>query len=243
MLHRYRRAIFCRATLLVTILTAVTVCNAGILTTSAGVVVLGSPPPSVELNQLESNTDIFVFQERANFTLPAPLPVDVTLPGTYDELSDAPPPPSFLPPGMVVNSYFVHADADLPLLSTGFVTYPNRSITFDPTEVVIGIQFRNLTLILSHPLIGAPGTAYPPPPLSSGLNLADIFILPTDDSFILSADRRTVTFNLAVGSGIDGGGVDQARIITQTIPEPSSLALGGLGLLLLAGARHLRARK
>jgi hypothetical protein len=216
------------------------------MSTSAGVTVLGSPPPSVQFNQLESNTDIFAFQERAGYTLPVPVLVDVTDPGTYDQVSDVPLIPSTIPAGTTVNSYLLHADPDLRLVSTDFVVYSNRSVTFDANEVVIGIQLRTDTLLLMHPVLGAPGTAYPPPSVTFGLELTDLIILPGDDSLTLSADRRTVTVNLITGSGADTGGMDQVRILTQTlaqpIPEPSTFAFMAAGAVAFIAARRRRCR-
>src|SRR3712207_5120612 len=98
--------------------------TAAIISTSAGVTVLAAPPPSVKLNQLEGNTDIFAFQEHQNYTLPVPLPVDITQPGTYDDVTDILL-PSPIPAGTVVNAYFLHADPDLRLVTTGCVLYPS----------------------------------------------------------------------------------------------------------------------
>jgi hypothetical protein len=210
--------------------------------TTAGVTVLPAPPASVQLNQLQSNTDIFAFQENSNLDLSAPLLVDVTAPGLYDSLSDIPLLPSTIAAGTRVNTYYLSADPDLNLISLDFVLFSGRSVTFSPGETVIGIQFLEPTLLLGELAVGAPGTAYPPLPVGFGLELTNLLVDPANDSFSLSADRSTVGLDLITGGGLDTGGVDQIRIITSVAPapEPGTILLMLLGACLLMPAirRH-----
>src|SRR3954447_17915839 len=83
------------------------VANASIVATG-GATVLISPPPSVNFNQLESDTQQFAFDEQQHVTLATGLPVDITVPGTYDDEADLT--PGTIPAGTVVNSQFVHCD-------------------------------------------------------------------------------------------------------------------------------------
>jgi hypothetical protein len=109
------------------------------------------------------------------------------------------------------------------------------SVTFGPGEKVIGLEFLDGSLLLGDFEVGAPGTAYAPPPLGFGLELAD-------DSVTLSADRSTVSFSLLTGNGDDTGGEDQIRIITavNTVPEPASIVLMMSGACFLALVRRKR---
>jgi hypothetical protein len=200
----------------------------------SGVTVLPSPPASVQLDQLQSNTTVYAFQERNGSTLGAPLLVDVSAPGSYNNLSDIPL-PSSIPAGTVVNSYYLSADPDLALLPFKAVSFPGLAVTFSPGETVIGIQFLEPSLLLGSVALGAPGTAYPPPPVGYGLELTTAGVFTDKDTFSLSADRRTVSLNLITGSGTDTGGVDQVRIITSVAPVPEP----GTVFLLLSGASCL----
>jgi hypothetical protein len=208
---------------------------ASIISTTGDVTDLSSPPASVQFNQLQSNTQVFAFQEQSDFTLPLILPVDVTAPGTYSKLSDIPL-PSVISAGSVVNSYYLSADPDLPVLPLGFALF-SGSVTFSPVESVLGIEFLEPSLLLGSLEVGASGTAYPPPPLGYGLELGN-------DSFTISADRSTVNLNWITGGGDDTGGVDQIRIITEAtaVPEPGSifLMIGGACFLALSRVKFRR---
>jgi hypothetical protein len=215
---------------------------ASIISTTGDVTYLPSPPASVQFNQLESNSQVFAFQEQADFTLPSLLPVDATDPGTYSKLSDIPL-PSVIPGGTVVNSYYLSADPDLPLLSLGYALF-SGSLTFSPGESIVGIEFLEPSLILGELEVGASGTAYPPPPVGFGLELSNLVVLAGNDSFTISGDRRTLSLDWITGGGSDTGGVDQIRIITEVaaVPEPGSifLLIGGACCLALARIKFSR---
>jgi hypothetical protein len=210
--------------------------SASMVSTSSDVTVLSSPPPSVQQNQLQSNTDVFFFQERNAFTLPLPLAVDTATPGTYGK-GGVIPLPSDISAGTTVNSYYLSANPDLPVLPLGYALY-SGSVTFGPGEKVIGLEFLDASLLLGAAEVGAPGTAYPPPPLGYGLE-------PGDDSVRLSADRGTVNFSFITGNGDDTGGEDQIRIITAVnavtpAPEPANIVLMMSGTCCLVLARRKR---
>jgi hypothetical protein len=211
--------------------------RADIISTSPGVTVLASPPASTQFNQLQSNTSIFAFRERENETLFIPIPVDATDPGSYDTFADLA--PAILPAGTTVNSYLLHADPNIPLQPFIGIPYLNRSVTFDLSERIVGIMVDMFTLRAGDPFLGAPGTAYPPFPIFSGLELDLV-----DGPIVISPDRRTLTVNFSVGTGLDLGGVDQVRVITAVnpVPEPFTTSLVMAGLAAIIGRRALARR-
>jgi hypothetical protein len=200
--------------------------SAAPISMSSGVTVVATPPASVQLNTLQSNTDIFLITERTGETLWVPVPVDAADPGSYDTFADLS--SALLPAGLTVNSYLLHADPNIPLTPFISLPYVNRSVTFGPGEEIVGIMVDMFTLQAGDPFVGALGTLYPPMPVFAGLEL-DI----ADGPIIISPDRRTITVNFSVGTGLDLGGVDHVRILTtnvSAVPEPLTVVLAGAGL-------------
>jgi hypothetical protein len=170
--------------------------SATIIATS-GQMTLIAPPPSVEIDALESDTTMYAFDEQQGVTLAQPLNVDITTPGTYDDTTDLT--PGTIPAGTVVNSHFVNAD------HVGTQAPPvvlDGTITTDTD--IIGIEVLQHGLNISD-FLGAPGTAYPTGDFGRGLNLDD-----QDDFVIEQIDRRTVEIHSQVRIH-----TDQVRIITQ----------------------------
>jgi hypothetical protein len=189
----------------------------------ADVEVMPLPPESVQLNELTSNTDIFIFGEVSNLLLPFDLHVDAAVPGNYTSPFLA---GGTITAGTVVNSYLVHSDptAGFPLF------YNDRTLTFSNGEEIVGLIMLAPTLNETTSLLGAPGTLYPPAPAAWGLEFA------LEPDSILWAGS-TITWNTLTGGGHDSGGEDNIRILTvQTIqtpePQPWFIAATGLGLLL-----------
>ncbi len=66
------------------------------------------PPPSVKVDDLTSNTHMFMFVEKTNFVLTSPVSVDISVPGTVysgTQLTTA-----NIPAGTLVNSTYLHHD-------------------------------------------------------------------------------------------------------------------------------------
>lgn len=179
-----------------------------------------SPPASVLLGDLESNTEIFAFAEMLGIDLES-LEVDITLPGFYDELADLTPGVIF--PETPVDVFFAHAD---PVGAENFVQFIG-SITFD--QDILGVIVLTSNLDATDDGLGHPGTQYPTGLIRGrGMDFAGANF----DFITLSEDRRTITVDWRARHS-----VDQIRIITA-VPGP-----GGLVLLVGAGLVGVRRRR
>jgi hypothetical protein len=198
--------------------------------TSTGAVTIATPP-NVRDGALPSDTQIVAFAERHGITLPQDLTFNISVPGTSPSPTDINASPVTLPAGTRVDSYFVHMKS-----VTG--TDPNPalvsgSITFD--RPILGIAVFDLRLDQSDPALGLPTTLYPTG-VARELDIVSGGVVGHigNDSITLSGDRRTVIFNIG-----NTGGLDQARIVTAAVPEPSTLALWLIACLIL-GVRYAR---
>ncbi len=192
--------------------------SAGIINTTGAFVEI-SPPGSVELGALESNTEIFAFAEMLGVWLEGDLPVDITSPGVYASADDLT--PGLIFPKMPVDIYFLHSDP----VGSDTVTLLG-SITFD--QDILGIIVLSAGLDATDATLGYPGTVYPTGLSGRGLDFAGSNF----DILTLSEDRRTITVDWRTGTK-----VDHIRIITA-VPGP-----GGLALLALAGLVGARRRR
>jgi hypothetical protein len=180
------------------------------------------PPADIQLNDLQSNTDLFMFQEKSEFVLPVAIGVDGTIPEDYDFL---PTPGGTIAAGTVINSYLVHADPAEPVP----VEFLNRQISFTNGETIIGIEILSQTLNNSDPLLEATGTIYPPPAIHWGIE-------PQVEPDSIDWVGNTLIWNTLTGGGHDSGGEDDIRIITAmsptggSVPEPGYLWVSGIGL-------------
>ena len=134
---------------------------ADILATGGGVVRI-PPPPSAVINTLESDTEIRAFNERQRVTLLAPLGVNISAAGVYDDPADLT--PAVIPAGTVIDSHMIHYDiffTGVGITQTGTVTFRDR---------ILGIITDDFAVDATDGL-GAP-TAYTPSGLSfRGLDL------------------------------------------------------------------------
>jgi hypothetical protein len=147
-----------------------------------------------------------VFDESQHVTLPSPLAVNISQPGTYKLVADET--PTVIPAGTVVNSQFVHVDK-----GTQFSTVLTGTIHLDSD--VIGIILDNAAsqALDASDYLGAPGTLYPAP-----LLFGRGFELNTNqqDKIVLHDDRRTVDITSDMRLQL----VDQLRIITVGAQPP-----------------------
>ena len=153
---------------------------------------------------------------------------DVTLDLTNTGLVTAPSGaiPGVLSAGTLFDSYFLHYD----IFQNGF-GIATGSITFG--SAIIGLQFRDRTLDKAHAVVGQAGVTY-----QTSSKLDGTLDSSAQDFVQISANRRTLTFQLAVQPH-----VDTLRIFTEVaeVPEPGSMLLFGLGMAGVAGAK-LRSR-
>ena len=205
----------CSAMLIATVGSA----NAQITSVSGQVLALLFPPPSVATGALENDFYGFVFQEQSNLVLSAPLTVNAQGPGTYDinNASSS----LVVPTGTPIQSYFVHFDS---------VGMPNRYISYTCTITfannILGVIYMENELNASDAPLGAPGTTYATNEVWRGFE-------GNFDSITISNDLKTVTINSRLLNHLD-----QIRIITDVVPEPSSLLVLAAGLPLLARLRR-----
>jgi hypothetical protein len=198
--------------------------QADILST-AGAMTEIAPPASVVVGALESSTTIFAFDEGVS---PVPLSPDLFFdhvgPGSFE---GTPPPFFLMPKGALLHSYLVHFDpvGATPTTLTG-------SITFDPSETIIGLQAHTPLLYSTDGFFGLGSVTYP----ASGSDLDrgfDTFIT-VDDTGSVAIDLNSVSFTLKAELG-----VDEVRLFT-VVPEPASAALLAIASALCAVRRRDR---
>lgn len=171
------------------------------IVSTSGQMTLIPAPPSVDIGALQSDTTMFAFNEQQCVRAPHDIPVDITIPGTYDDSADLT--PGVIPAGTLVSSHFVNAD------KVGIAFPPIQlegSIVTDAD--ILGIAIVGHTLDASDDL-GAPGTIYPTGKFGRGLNLDD-----QNDFVIEQIDKRTVIVHSQVRIH-----TDQVRVITRCAGE------------------------
>lgn len=187
-----------------------------------------APPASVVAGALESSGTIFVFDEGIS---PVPLTPDLFFdhigPGAFE---GTPPPYFLMPKGAMLHSYLVHFD---PVGTS--LTSLTGSITFDPGELILGIQAHTPDIFSTDLFFGAAGVTYPTAG-SDDFRGFDTFVT-IDDTGTVAFDLNTVTFEFAAELG-----VDEARIFTfNAVPEPATAAIVIVGVGLgLVGRRRAR---
>jgi hypothetical protein len=151
------------------------------------------------LDALQSDTTMFAFDERQNVKLTAPVAVDITQPGTYDERDDLT--QGTIPAGSVVRSHLVHSDA--------VVDRRELEATIVTDSDIIGIAIDSNTLDGSD-FLGNPGTVYP-----TGFGPRQLALdSPRQNDFVIQQiDRRTLVVHLSTGPHLD-----QVRVITVGTP-------------------------
>lgn len=196
--------------------------RADIFMVSPGMTVL-TPPVSVEGEGFTvSSSTIFIIDEGIS-TVPLGPPdlfVNAFGPGVH---GGGFPPSALLPPGSAFHSYLVHFDP------AGGVVSLTGSVTFDPGELIFGIQTYSPLLYTTDAAFGNPLVTYP----AGFLSTRGFDTLPAPaDTVTIAGDLNSATFSLTAELGID-----QARIFTIPVPQPASI------VLLLAGGGFAFARR
>lgn len=217
-------------TLLAAVLVAVSgdVARGGFVT--SGNIVPTAAPLSVLIGDLESDTQVVLFQERSSFILSGDVMVNLSVPGVASPANLLNPSPTTIRAGTAVDSYFLHSDP-ISLVANFFGT-----VTFD--RAILGVILLAPRLNESDAILGAPGTAYPTGELARGVEESSAEL----DAITLSGDRRTLTVALRTL-----GRADQIRIVTASslvvpavaAPEPASVAM----LIVGAGVSALGLRR
>ena len=118
--------------------------TAAIVATVPAFVQLTPAPASVVLGALQSNANLFAFDERQCFTLPFNLPTDS----------------GFVPAGTLMSSHFLHGDPVTTLTLDGRVRFNGP---------ILGVISSDAGLDFSDAPCGAPGTTYPTGTVFRGL--------------------------------------------------------------------------
>lgn len=197
------------------------VASAEIVSFNSVIDVIDPPPPSVRINDLESNTRIRVFQEQSNFEVTSPFQINGTGPRLFDNFGAYQ--DQQLPVGTRFDSYFVHVDT---VGSTSAVIGPGE---FTFSTPIIGIVGRDPHIIETNGIVGAAGTLYPTSRDSQHFDFNN-----NSDYFDLLSDGHTVRVLAQAG-----GQQDQFRIlVAPAVPEPATLSLLGFAMCAAALVRR-----
>jgi hypothetical protein len=127
--------------------------HADILSVSGSMTIL-TPPVSVAGEGItESSSTIFIIDEGVSIVPPGPPSLFVNAFGPGPHGDD--PASLMMPPGAVFHSYLVHFDP------AGGVVSLTGSVTFDPGEIIFGIQTHAPLLYTTDGPFGLPSVAYP----------------------------------------------------------------------------------
>jgi uncharacterized repeat protein (TIGR01451 family) len=197
------------------VIAASSVAMAGALITSSTgqLVKLTAPPPSVALDKLQNATSAVAFDERQGVTLTAPLSVDIVNAGTSSVHSSN---SNSIATGTVVDSHLIHSDPP----SKNYTARRKGSVTF--SDEVVGIIVTTSKLGASDSKVGAVGTTYAGNLFLRGLESFE-------DKVTLSADKKTVTFDVATTVVMDEIRVitrAQTNLITEITDTPPTVTTG-----------------
>lgn len=181
------------------------------ITKVTGDVKIIEAPADIKTGSLESDSEIRVFVEKAEFELIQPLKLDISKPGTSPKLyhptgRKGKPKKALkvnpnlsqqtLAPGKLVNSYYIHFDS---------IGQNNKSVSGSITfgEKILGLIVESEGLIATNHVLGAAATQY-----SVG-KIQDIEWT-KDTEITLSPGRRMISFKLSASTA-----ADNIRVITD----------------------------
>ncbi|MCB9853787.1 MAG: hypothetical protein H6819_11870 [Phycisphaerales bacterium] len=156
-----------------------------------------APPASTLPGALQSNTQVFVFDELQGVTLAGSIPVDITAVGTYNNAASLT--PGVLATGTLVDVHLIHFDQ----LGAGTTTLTG-AVSFDGN--IIGVQVLSPSLNTADGL-GTAG-AYPTGNAQRGVEF-------NGESITVLATNRDIRFTLVTSNVID-----QVRVFTRPDEGP-----------------------
>lgn len=217
----------CRVARLMTICLTMLSLSAGASVITSGQITQIAPPASVAVGATEDDSQMVFFLERTGLALPGALAAEVTAPTTVTNGIGIT--PGIIGAGTRVDSYFLHFDSVTPgpITLTGTITFGTD---------ILGVMLFGASLDASDLILGGTSTGYP----AAG----DFFrgtseIGSGGDIVTLSGDRRTLTVQSRVSVVSGFSGIDQLRIVVATVPEPGTISLLALGLLVAGLGRRL----
>lgn len=192
---------------------------------STGPVDIIAAPASVELNVLESDTQIRVFDEKQDVVLASDI---VTNGGPDGQFT-----PNTLLTGTQLSSHLVHVD---PVQATSLNEIFNATITFDGR--IAGLIWMTGDLINTDSLFGLDGTLYENGVPSRGAGNA----VPGSDIFYVSLiDPNVLVIEIIPTGNREGlGGMDEIRVLTY-VPVPAALWLFISGIAVVFSLNRSRA--
>ena len=167
------------------------------------------------------------WDEVKNFTLTSAITVDAVSPGTYDSNGDL---GTFsIAAGTVVNSHYLYFDPKDPATRTATFTFDGKIL-----GVIAESDLNSPDRFLASDSLRNVNSWYPLPFThftNRGLEMGS-------DEFVISADMKSVTVKLSASNP-----GDQMRIVTQAVPEPSSMVLVATGGLMGLAAWRKKSRR
>ena len=189
---------------------------AGIITTTGAMTEIFAPVSFIE-GDTESSTVILILDEGITI-LPSEIFVNKVGAGLHSGSSGT---PIVISAGSIVQTYIVHFDP-----TGGFATVTG-DVLFEPGEIILGIQTHTPLLDGADGAVGDPAVTYP----TGLLEFRAFETLPGIDTVTIAPGSASFTLFAELG-------IDQARIVTTPIPEPSTSALLILGLAALCVRRR-----
>ena len=200
--------------------------HARILGTGGAAVVI-APPAISAPNVLQSNTQIYVWEEKQDYVTTTSIPYNIDgTPGTYNAVSSVMTTGGTLFAGTFVDSHMIHFDQLGPGTTTltGFVEFE------DPITAV---------MVLCDELdsgdgdIGWSSTAYADCASTGSFRPVDWVTTGDNEAIVISGDRLRISFTLRTSNVFD-----QIRVVTQpgavaSVPVSGALATALLLLLLI----------
>jgi uncharacterized repeat protein (TIGR01451 family) len=194
-----RKGLVALCAVIVMVVSSVAIGGALISGSTGKVIQLSTAPASVKLNALENATNTYAFDEKQGTTLSAAVAVDAVDPGTYGAFPSG---SATIPAGTLVNSHLIHSD----IPSRNFTARRTGTVTF--ANDILGVVASTAKLAASDTL-GATGTLYAGTTKWRGLESSENGFANTGDKFSISADRRTVSFD------VNTYVMDEIRVITS----------------------------